>query len=300
MTKRDTPGGSQKKSQTATTKSSGKEATSDLSGTNPSKLQARRKPSFQAQLRTKPGSKRTHSITEEKQPRSSPRISSSEFGDDSFDDLPPLSVLLGDIGSSFARPPSPMAGIVQPSDTGQDCIDPTKLSIGESSPNTDLPSSAQVDSAVEAKAAGEMSATQAIRPLQSPEYPEASEICDDLTPDSWKEIFTNPPEEFFTNPGGLKSSATSAPFAPSTANTTLDLKRKANTLDESPEEGSQNRLAPFSSREVLHEPVSISARDPVLGAKESRTSTTADSASFEWEDVDRGLLEEYGRFINFY
>lgn len=116
--------------------------------------------------------------------------------------------------------------------------------------------------------------------------------------DIWNDDIFDPEKDIFTNPGILDSSATTVPFAPSTANATRSLKRKAHVLEET--HGNIQKLpTQQSSQDMPQEVNDLGGDESVPAEVEGHTLSPAQDAPTGWEDIDRLMFEEYGRFINF-
>lgn len=291
INKRDTPNDAPRKGQASKLKPVAKRKSSNLSATKSSTAQIGRKSSFQTQLRTKPTSNKNASTIEKKRQQSPLGISSSEFDDDSFADLPSPSKLLAGSARKFAKPPSPKTGTTQPGDTDNASIDPRTLSAKGNDQGVILHDPTRTVSAA-LDAATAVHTNQSIRHPRPPKRPYTFDIWTDDVSDIENDVFTNP--SILLN----SSATTSAPFAPSSANTTRSLKRKARALEEThgniqaqssfqPSLGTTQRLNTLAAQEAI--PSEIEAHAP----------PTVEDVPTGWEDVDRLMLEEFGRFINF-
>jgi hypothetical protein len=181
---------------------------------------------------------------------------------------------------------SPKAGATELGERRTAHIDPKTLSVEEDevvlhdSTKTIPPIPAAVNAATTAHTG---------RNIQRPTRRSIFEIWSDDVYDSEKDIFTNR--------GIIDSSATTAPFAPSTANTTRSLKRKARALEET-HGNIQMQPSQQSSQEVARG-LNAQAQELVPADIEAHAPSTTADAPTGWEDVDRLMQEEYGRFINF-
>jgi hypothetical protein len=285
ITKRGNPNDTQKRKQAAKPKPAPKRKSSNLSSSKSSKTQTGRTSSFQSQLRTKPTGSRKGSTIEKSRPQSPLRISSSDFEDDSFADLPSPSGLLARSTCGFAKSHSPKAGATELGETRTAHIDPETLSVEKGDQEVVLHDSTKtIPAAVNAATTAHTG-----RNIQRPTRRSIFEIWSDNVYDSEKDIFTNR--------GIIDSSATTAPFAPSTANTTRSLKRNARALEET--HGNIQMQPSQQSSQGVARDLDAQAQELVPADIEADTPTTTEDAPTGWEDVDRLMLEEYGRFINF-
>lgn len=289
INKRDTPNDAPKKGQVSKPKSVTKSKSSNLSATKYPTPQIGRKSSFQGQLRTKPTSNKKAPTIEKKRQQSPLRINSSDFDDDSFADLPSPSKLLAGSALKFAKSPSPKTVTTQPVETNKASIDPRTLftkgndqSVISHDPTRTVSATLDTSTTVHTN--------QDIR--RPPKRP--------YTFDIWTDDISDIENDVFTNQNTLLSSSatTNAPFAPSSANTSRSLKRKARALEET-HGNTQAQSSLQSSPETTQGLNILAAQEPIPSEIEAHTSSTVEDAPTGWEDVDRLMLEEYGRFINF-
>lgn len=294
ITKHPASKGPQKSTQSTKAKPAAKRRNSNLSAAGPSKKQLERKASNKSLFDSAPVKKANISKREEKKPQSFPRGSSSDFGDDDFEDLPSPSWLFGTTKSSLAMHESAMVDISQSTDPEAVCVDPAKLTISDKWQSNTSQDSTSVDPIPEAAATQALIATQASQPFESPKHSESVKVWDDFSYDSGEEIFTNP--------GYQDSSATTAAFVPSTTNTTRtsNPKREASTSGKDPPEQNQKLLQEYSPRGTFPASSAVAVPDSTSIDREDCSPMAADDSSTGWEDVDRGLLEEYKHIINFY
>jgi hypothetical protein len=113
----------------------------------------------------------------------------------------------------------------------------------------------------------------------------------------WSDDIFDTEKDIFTNPGILESSATTMPFAPSSANATRSLKRKAHVLEET--HGNIQKIpTQQSSQDMPQEFNDLEGDESVSTEVKGHTSSPVQDAPTGWEDIDRLMFEEYGRFIN--
>jgi len=182
-----------------------------------------------------------------------------------------------------------MAGIAQPEEMGNEYIDPKSLSIEEVDQDSNFFDSAKTPPTV----INGFTAVNANRNIQRPRSPKRP-----ISFDIWSDGIYNSQEDIFTNPGIPDSSAITAPFAPSTASASRGLKRKARALEET-DGNIQAQTKPQTSQEPTRELNTLSMQESIPADIEAHTPSTAEGASTGWEDIDRTMIEEYGRFINF-
>lgn len=258
--------------------------------TGSSNNQSKRKASNQSLFGGAPVKKANTSKPSEEKGRIPPKGLSSDFGSDDFDDLPSPEELFGRPKSSFAVPESPVWETTQPAEPEQEtaCVDPAKLCIGDNGQSDAGQDPIVIDSTPETGATQTAMTTQASQPPQFSEHSKSIEIWDDHSFSSGEDIFTNT--------GYQDSTATTAPLAPSTANTIYSPKRKVSALDEGSVEQRQNR----SSGEFIRN--TFIGASTVVAPESTRENSLpkADDASTGWEDIDRGLYEEFQHLINFY
>ena len=291
INKRDTPNDAPKKGQASKPNTVTKRKSSNLSATKYSTAQNGRKSSFQDQLRTKPTSNKKARTIEKKRQQSPLKISSSDFDDDSFADLPSPSKLLAGSARKFAKSPSPKTGTTQPGETDNASIDPRTLSTEGNDQGVILHDSTRTVSGA-LDTATTVHTNQNIRHPRPPKRPYTFDIWTDDVSDFENDVFTNP--NILLN----SSATTSMPFAPSSANTTRSLKRKARALKET-----HGNLPAQSSLQASPETTqrlnTLAAQESIPSEIEAHTPLTLEDAPTGWEDVDRLMLEEFGRFIDF-
>ncbi|KAJ5190289.1 uncharacterized protein N7498_009274 [Penicillium cinerascens] len=291
INKRDAPDDALKKGQASKPKSVAKRKSSNLSVTKSSVAQIGRKSSFQGQLRTKPTSNKKAPTIEKKRQQSPLRISSSDFDDDSFTDLPSPSKLLAGSARKFAQSPSSKTGATQPGETDNASIGPRILSTKGNDEGVILHDPMRTVS-VALDDATAVHTNQSIRHPRPPKRPYTFDIWTDDISDVENDIFTN--TSILLN----SSATTSAPFALSSTNTTRSLKRKARVLKEThgnTQAQSSLQLSPETTQGLN----TLAAQESIPSEIEAHTPSTVEDAPTGWEDVDRLMLEEYGRFINF-
>lgn len=179
--------------------------------------------------------------------------------------------------------------MTQPYESEDIFIDPGSLSVENSDKGLIVPDSTRTASTA-VDAATPMPTSQT---AQHRRFHERRSIFD-----IWSDDFLEPEKDVSTNPSILDSSAPTAPFAPSTANTTRNLKRRAHVLGET--HGNivkQNtQQTPQEATQEMDDP---EVEESVHAEAESETPSNAEDAPTGWEDIDRLMFEEYGRFINF-
>lgn len=290
MSKQPASKNSQKSTQSTKGQSASKRKHSNLSAARSSKTQSKRRASNKSLFGGAPVKKATISKPKEDKARSPPQILSSDFGDDDFDDLQSPEELFGRPKSSFAVPESPVLEPTRPTEPEQDvaCVEPARLSIRDNGQSDAGQDPIVIDSTPERGATQAAMTTQAFQPPQSSEHTKSIEIWDDHSYDSGEDIFTNPEYQ--------DSTGTTAPLASSTANTIRSPKRKTSALGEGSVEQSQRR----SSGKFI--PNTFIGASTVVAPESTRENRlpAADDASTGWEDIDRGLYEEFQHLINFY
>lgn len=219
--------------------------------------------------------KQTASKTGEKEPSTQVKIFSSDFDDDSLDDLPSLSDLIRGIESSTA--PADQA-VPEAHQRGNSVFD-SPLAGAEPGGAADGPKEPQS--------------------LQTPHAREFIEISDDSSPEPGKNIFTNH--------GDVESSVATAPLSSSSGNIirlpTRKTSRPCGTYETKlPERAETSRspkylLPPLDLRHNLAHLQPLSTIDSISKDQVHRTPTNSSSG---WDDVDRLLLEEFKDVINHY
>lgn len=208
-------------------------------------------------------------------PKIASKIASSDFDDDSLDDLPSLSDILRGIGSGTA--PADQAG-------------PEAHQRGDSVYDSPLHGVEQT---------GTGNQPEELQALQILKDREIIEISDDSTPDPGKDIFTNPE--------GIGSSIATAPLSSSSGNVIRLLSRNSSSSCRAYEARIPERAERFQSPKYLLPPLNMrhtlshlepmSAINSVSKDPVHRTPTNSSSG---WDDVDRLLLEEFKDVINHY
>lgn len=208
-----------------------------------------------------------------------PKTPSSDFGDDDVDELPSPSSLFRRTKPSLAFSKSPLVALSRSIEPDPVCVDPSKLSIEQTS---------------DASPAAAPPATQIPQPSGTSKVHRDFGIWDDLSDYSGDEIFTNP--------GRASSSAITGPFAPSTANTTRDAKRRADVLDKEFDKENHSPLHEYATRDTFQESIAAAVSESTSRNREDQSAMAADDddTSRGWEDPDRALLEEFKHIINFY
>ncbi|KAJ5292397.1 sedoheptulose-1-7-bisphosphatase [Penicillium atrosanguineum] len=284
--KRDASNDAPRKSQASKSKITKK--SSNLSTAKYSIAPIKRISSFQSQLRGKPTSNSSQSIIEKEGHESRARTSSSDIEDFSFADLPPTGLLARSV-RRFVKSNSPLVEKTYLKESEDAIINPKSFEIENSDQDLIVPDSTRtIFTAV--VAATPMPASQNTQHRRSLKRRSIFDIWSDDVLDSERDIFTNP--------SFLDSSATTAPFAPSTANTTRNLKRTIHVLEDT-HGNAQKQDTQQTSRESTQEPDDPEVEEPVPVEAKAETTSTAEDAPTGWEDIDRLMFEEYGRFINF-
>lgn len=190
--------------------------------------------------------------------------------------------------SNLAAPESPVVETERQAESEVACVDPSKLSFGDDGQRNTGQDAAVVDSITETGSAQAVKASQVFQPFQSSVSTKPIEIWDDLSYGSGDDIFTNTEYQ--------DSSATTVPLASSTANTTRSPKCRTGALSEAQTEQSQTHSSGKFDHNTFIRSSAIMASDSI---REERLPTT-DDTSTGWEDIDRGLYEEFQHLINFY
>ena len=287
--KRDALNDAPRKIQASKPKITTKRKSSNLSTTKSSIAPVRRNSSFQSQLRTKPISNKNQSMIQKGGQESPIRISSSDFEDSSFAELPSSTGLLARNARRFAKQNSPLVEMTQSHEPEDIFIDPRSLSIDNSDKGLIVPDSIRtVSTAVDA--ATPMPTSQN---TQHRRFHERRSIFD-----IWSDDFLEPEKDVSTNPSILDSSAPTAPFAPSTTNSTRNLKRRSHVLEET-HGNVLKRTTQETSQEATQEMDDLEVEESAHAEAETETPSNAEDAPTGWEDIDRLMFEEYGRYINF-
>lgn len=219
--------------------------------------------------------KQTASKTGEKESSTQAKIFSSDFDDDSLDDLPSLSDLIRGIESSTV---------------------PADQAVSEAHRRGDSVFDSPFAGAEPVEAADGFKEP---RSLQTPHARDFIEISDDSSPEPGKNIFTNH--------GDVESSVATAPLSSSSGNIirllTGKTSRPCGTYEANlPERAETSRspkylLPPLDLRHNLTHLQPLSAIDSISKDQVHRTPTNSSSG---WDDVDRLLLEEFKDVINHY
>ncbi|KAJ5570592.1 uncharacterized protein N7459_010022 [Penicillium hispanicum] len=265
-----------------------------LSGRKSSALKRARKTSTKTQMDTRGRGRAVISLKKSSLVNAS-EILSSDYRDDSFDDLPSPSQLFANTNPRPAPPDSLLAGTTQAVEAGIDCIDlttPTPEKVHPAESHNE--STEKVDLMVEA---GLPSISEPARVIEPTLFP-----TDQKSPEIWD--YSGSDSQFvFDRATNVESSATTAPSASLWLNVPHIPKRKASVLGDAHEDEIQKRLEVSPSLDTLG-PMSTSNTKSAAGLAEAdltdRAPTESDDTSTGWEDVDRMLLEEFSDIINFY
>jgi ATP-dependent DNA helicase HFM1/MER3 len=201
-----------------------------------------------------------------------PAMVSSDFDDDGFDDLPPLSYIMQGSGS---------------------CIGPADPETHQEKFSVLNNSSAKVEQTLAQNQPDEPQL------LQIPNPRDIIEISDESTPETGQDIFTQPEE--------IRSSVATATLPDPSSITINPPTRKSSSvcrayearfLERAERSPSPRRLLPaINTRHTLTQLEPISAVDLTSKVHAHRTPTNSSSG---WDDVDRLLLEEFKDVINHY
>lgn len=200
---------------------------------------------------------------------------SSDFDDDSLDDLPSLSDLIRGIESGTAP---------------EDQVVPEAHESGDSVFDSPIAGVEQADT---------RDGSKEPQSLQTPQAREFIEISDDSSPEPGKNVFTNH--------GDVESSVATAPLSSSTGNIIRLPTRETSGPCGMYEAKIPNRaeisrspkylLPPLDMRHTLTHLQSMSTTDSISKDQVHRAPTNSSSG---WDDVDRLLLEEFKDVINHY
>lgn len=287
ITKQPAPKNLQKPIQSTKVHSAAKGKNSNISAAG-SKTQSKRKASNQSLFSGAPIKKANTSKPGEEKPQSPPKSLSSDFGDDDFDELPSPSALFGGTKSSFVVSESPVVETERQAEPEVTCVDPSKLSVGDGGQSDTGGDTAVVDPALKTGSNQAVMATQVSQPCQSSVRTKPIEIWDDLSYGSAENIFT------ITEYQG--SSDTTAPFASSAVNTGRSPKRRTGVSSEDQTEQSQIQSSGKFNHDTFIRSSAVMASDSICEER----MPTADDTSIGWEDIDRGMYEEFQHLINFY
>lgn len=239
------------------------------------KLPPKRRSSTRRENGNNGTAKQPASKTGEKESNTQAKTFSSDFGDDSLDDLPSLSDLIRGIESSTA---------------------PADQAVSEAHQRGDSVFDSPVTGAEPVGAADGPKEPQSLQTLHAREF---IEISDDSSPEPGKNIFTNH--------GDIESSVATAPLSSSSGNIirlpTRKTSRPCGTYEAKlPERAERSRspkylLPPLDLRHNLTHLQPLSAIDSISKDQVHRAPTNSSSG---WDDVDRLLLEEFKDVINHY
>ncbi|OKP11203.1 ATP-dependent DNA helicase MER3 [Penicillium subrubescens] len=198
-----------------------------------------------------------------------PKTYSSDFDDDSLDDLPPLSSLMGSVNSAPAR---------RHASQGDSVFDSPFPEVGKS---------------------GERNKTEDLHSLYALKPREVIEISDDSSPGPGKDIFTNPGEIGSSVATVLHpASSTSIACPPAMKSSCFSRPYETGILERFGTCPSTNLLLPaLRVRHTLTHLEPMSAVDLVSKDRAHRTPTNSSSG---WDDIDRLLLEEMKDVTNHY
>ncbi|KAJ5156273.1 hypothetical protein N7492_009076 [Penicillium capsulatum] len=209
---------------------------------------------------------------------------SSDYGDDTLDELSPAAWLFGSIGSSSAIPTANDTQNEQPGYIDLTTPGPQEDPLNTSSPTSPRMSLIQVD---EPRTAVD-------------ETQDVATISGDLT-GTWEGLTSEFEPEVSTSPANLISSATTVPLSTANTNVRRNPPSSVHTLENTPGESNQDfELSPYrkvvgEAQGPMHMPVCFTMKD-----FEESPSPEADEKSPGWEDIDRMLMEEYRDIVNFY
>ncbi|KAJ5174318.1 uncharacterized protein N7482_000195 [Penicillium canariense] len=278
IAKRDNPDNSSKGKQPANQvpKLTAKRNASNLSQSRFPRLPATRKASNQARNRTQSKTVRSASRKVKCKSRDPPKIFSSDFDDDSLNDLPPLSWIMENPGSGLTK---------------------VDLAVTEHSPQRG--DSIVISPFPDIEPTSTRNQTQELQPLQIPQPHDIIEIPDTSTPESGKHVFTSldAPE----------SPITTAPFAASSGHVIHPPVRKSGSFCQAYEElflqraqqspSPEYHLPELNTGRTMHQLKTMAAVDQAFVDDEHLPSTDSSSG---WDDVDRLLLEEFQDIIHHY
>lgn len=201
-----------------------------------------------------------------------PEMVSSDFDDDSFDDLPPLSYIMQGLGSG------PRPADSNPRQKSDKIFDSPLPGVNQTQAKNQ-PDKPQL--------------------LQTPKPRDVIELSDDSTPEPGQDIFTHPED--------IGSSITIAPPPSASGNTIHPLTRKSSSfcrayeariLERAERLSSPKRLLPaLNPRHTLTQLEPMSTVDLTSKNHAQRTLTNSSSG---WDDVDRLSMEEFKDVINHY
>lgn len=213
-------------------------------------------------------SKQSGSRKEGRKSNGQPKSVSTDFDDDSLDDLPPLSSLMLGLGS--ATIPAASAGR-DASQGGDGAVDGPFLGVEK----------------------------KGVHSLQTPKPQEIIEISDDSSPGPGKDVFTNPENigsSFATAP--LPASSTSIACSPALKSSSFSRAYGTEILERFGTAPSPNLLLP--APRVRHTLTHLEPMSTVDLISKDRTHRTPTNSSSGWDDIDRLLLEEMKDVTNHY
>lgn len=224
-------------------------------------------------------SDRSRSILSSKSKRvlSPLRIHSSDYGDDDFNDLISPSLLLGDSGTSFARPNSPMT------ETQQHTFE-AGPSIAKKHSTSSAPSAPQAESSLESQT----------KPSTPQTQHEVIEIQDDTPPEYAEQAVP-------THRVPPKQSTLSTTME---RNTACSLKRKASQIERRNYENQDRSNRNSSISSFMIQPLKYMAGETPLSLQTGASSFSSLEAgiglSTEWHDDDTSdLLDNFKDSIDF-
>lgn len=204
-----------------------------------------------------------------------PKLFSSDFDDDSLDDLPPLSSLMQGLGSATIPAASVGYDASQRGDSAFDSPFPRVEQTGKRNQPEDPHS------------------------LRTPKLREIIEISDDSSPGPGKDIFTNPENigsSLATAPHAAPSTSIASPPAPKSSS--FSRAYDTGILERFRKASSPNLVLPaLPVRRTLTYLEPMSAVDLISKDRAHRTPTNSSSG---WDDIDRMLLEEMKDVTNHY